>query len=232
MIYFVKKTDIVMSRPISKVEVKGFEAMFYDAIMDTISLGKYRKFINDALSKIDVPNGGKLIDFGAGTGRNIEIIRKHLERKGVNNIDFFGVDIGEVMSKKFKQRAKKYNNIHFVKHDIRKPLSFEKSSFDTGLISFVLHGFIQEDRNKILSNFSHLIKPNGKLYILDYNEIDVNKAPFYVKFFFRKLECPLAEDFANKNLEEMLKPFGFQKVGESYYFKNIIRLAEYKKNSN
>jgi len=32
-----------MSKQLSKVEVKGFEARFYDILMDTITLGKYAK---------------------------------------------------------------------------------------------------------------------------------------------------------------------------------------------
>jgi len=218
-----------MSKQLSKVEVKGFEARFYDILMDTITLGKYAKFIHSALSKIELHDNYKLIDFVAGTGRNIVIINKNAQRKGLKNVEFYAVDIGKVMSEKFLKKTKKYQNIHLLNHDIRENFEFEDGYFDAGLISFVLHGFVQEDRNKILSNFSQLIKPGGKLYILDYNELNVDNSPWYVKFFFRKLECPLAEDFSNRNLEEMLSGFGFKKYEYYLFFKNIIRMAIFEK---
>ncbi len=221
-----------MAKQLSKVEVKGLEARFYDALMDIITLGKYAKFIKSALGKIELYDNFKLIDFGAGTGRNIMIINRNAEKKGVKNVELYGADIGEIMSEKFKKKTSAHPNIHFIKHDIRKAFDFEEGFFDAGLISFVLHGFVQEDRDKILANFSKLIKPGGKLYILDYNEIDVDKSAWYVKFFFRKLECPLAEDFANRNLEEMLKPFNFRKDNYYLYFKDIIRMAVFEKNAS
>ena len=213
-----------MAKQLSKVEVKGLEARFYDFLMDAISVGKYKKFINDALSHIELKDGYKIIDFGSGTGRNIMILQKRAEKEGVG-VEFYGADIGKIMSEKFKKKTSAYDNIHFLNHDIRKPFDFEAGSFDAGMISFVLHGFVQEDRDKILSNFSHLIKKGGKLYIIDYNELDVDKSPWYVKFFYRKLECPLAEEFSGRDLEEMLSGFGFKKVEYKLYFKDIIRLA-------
>ena len=217
-----------MGKQLSKVEVKGFEARFYDTLMDLITLGKYNKFINDALNNIYLENGYKVIDFGSGTGRNILILNRKTAKEN-KKVEFWGADIGKIMSEKFKKNTRKFDNIHFINHDIRQPFEFDEGSFDAGMISFVLHGFIQEDREKILDNFSRLIKPGGKLYIIDYNELDVDKAPWYVKFFYRKLECPLAEDFSGRNLEEMLTNHGFEKDRYKVYFKDIIRLAVFKK---
>ncbi len=218
-----------MAKQLSKVEVKGFEARFYDTLMDILTLGKYAKFIKTALDKVELHDNFRLIDFGAGTGRNIMLINRNAEKKGIKNIELYGADIGDIMSEKFKKKTAAYSHIHFLKHDIRKDFDFEDGFFDAGFISFVLHGFVQEDRDKILANFSKLIKPGGKLYILDYNEIDVDKASWYVKFFFRKLECPLAEDFANRNLEEMLQPFYFKKDNYFLFFRDIIRMAVFEK---
>jgi len=216
-------------KKLSKVEVKGLEARFYDTLMDFISLGKYAKFIKSALDVIELKDNFSLIDFGAGTGRNILILNDKVKKRNLKNVEFYGVDIGKIMSEKFLKKTRKHGNIHFINFDIRKQFDLEKFSFDAGLISFVLHGFIQEDRNKILNNFSKLIKPGGKLYILDYNEIDVDKAKWYIRFFFRKLECPLAEDFANRNLSSMLKQHSFEKEFYKFYFKDVIRMAVFTK---
>ncbi len=214
----------MIDQSVSKVEVKGFEARFYDVLMDLITFGKYKKFIYAALRNIKLKNNQKVIDFGCGTGRNILILNKYALMNNFN-VKFVGVDKGKIMLEKAKKKTEKFSNIEIIESDIREKIDV-KEKFDIGMISFVLHGFVQKDRNRILTNFNKLIKRNGKLYIIDYNEINVNKASFFTKFFYRKIECPLAEDFASRDLKKMLKKYKFKIVNEYFYFNNLIRVAE------
>jgi len=61
---------------------------------------------------------------------------------------------------------------------------------------------------------------------LDYANFDVDKAPWYIKFAIRKVECPLAEDFIKRDTKEMLERFGFERFEENFYFKNFLRLLK------
>ncbi len=212
-----------MDKTISKVEVKGLEALFYDTLMDIITFGKYRSLIYKALSYIELKDNMKIIDFGCGTGRNILILNKYAKQKGLN-LEFYGIDKGKIMLKKARKKSNKYPNIIIKEGDIREGLNINKK-FDAGLISFVLHGFIQKDREEILNNFSRYIKKGGKLYILDYNEINLDKSSLFVKFFYKKVECPLAEDFIKRDLIKMLESYNFKFDRKILFFKDIIRLA-------
>jgi len=65
--------------------------------------------------------------------------------------------------------------------------------------------------------------------ILDYANFDVDKANAIVKFAIRKIECPLAEDFINRDTEAMLAAHGFGDFEKSLYFKGFLRLLKGRK---
>jgi len=77
----------------SKVEVKGLEAKHYDLLMNIITLGTYPFFIRKAIKALNLKEGDRVLDFGAGTGRNGCLILKQIKEKG----EFIGIDIGEEM---------------------------------------------------------------------------------------------------------------------------------------
>jgi demethylmenaquinone methyltransferase/2-methoxy-6-polyprenyl-1,4-benzoquinol methylase len=208
----------------SKVEVTGFEAKHYDKLMNIITLGWYEGFINKAIADIGLKEGDNIIDFGAGTGKNALIMRKFIKNSG----NIIGVEIGEEMSKQFLNKSKIYDNIKLVNQSILEPFK-ESKKYDVVFISFVLHGFTQENREKIIKNAYSLLKDGGVFAILDYNEFSVDSAPFYIRFAIRKVECPLAEDFINKNLQDMLKNSGFREFETKSYFKGYLRLMLAKK---
>jgi len=210
----------------SKVEVTGFEAKYYDKLMNLITFGWYEGFINRAIKDIGLKEGQKVIDFGAGTGKNALIMREFIKDKG----EIVGVEIGKEMQEQFLEKAAKFNNIKLLNQSILEPFKeSEKGKYDVVFISFVLHGFTQENREKIIKNAYELLKEGGIFAILDYNEFNVDKAPFYIKGAIRKVECPLAEDFINRDLKEMLTKEGFREFNQKEYFKGYLRLLLAKK---
>lgn len=213
-----------MGSPRSKVEVKGLEAKFYDQLLDILTIGQYPRLLKRVFSLMDIKEGDSIIDFGSGTGRNACYM---LEKAG-KNARFVGLDINEEMIKKARKRCKEYPNTEFINMRIEKTIPYE-SEFDIAFISFVLHGFEDYDKIKIIENVKRALKPGGKFYVFDYAEFDVDKAPFYVKFFIRKLECPLAEEFINLDLKKFLEKYGFSNFKEWTFAGNVIRLLEAKK---
>ena len=65
-------------------------------------------------------------------------------------------------------------------------------------ISFVLHGFPQDVRLKIIGNTLKALDAGGEIFILDYSEISLNEMPFYVRGLFKRIECPYAFDFMER----------------------------------
>jgi len=127
------------------------------------------------------------------------------------------------MKEQFLSKTASYPNITLLEQSIEEPFE-EKEKYDVVFISFVLHGFIQPKRNRIIDNAYSLLKEGGIFAILDYNEFDVSNAPFYIRFPVRKIECPLAEDFINRDLKAMLEKKGFSEFLEYKYFKGYLRL--------
>jgi len=220
----IKRAKNALTQENSKVEVKGFEARYYDKLMDLITFGWYKNFIKKAIEDLNLKKGDFVADFGAGTGRNAVLMTKYIKKDGL----VAGFEIGKEMSQQFEKKAKIFKNLKLIKKSILEPINL-KEYFDMVFISFVLHGFTQENREKIIKNAYNTLKKGGKFAILDYNEFDVNSAPFYVKFAIKKLECPLAQDFINKDLKKILQKEGFCQFEQKEYFKGYLRLLIAKK---
>ena len=216
-----------LTQDMSKVEVTGFEAKFYDRLMDIITLGYYPFFIRSAIKDLGLQRGDNILDFGAGTGRNACLMRRFIGDEG----KIVALEIGKEMQEQFVKKCKKYKNIKLQEFRIDENLPY-KEEFDVVFISFVLHGFIQEKREKIIQNAYKALKIGGRFAILDYNNFNVDKANPLVRFAIRKVECPLAEDFIKKDTKKMLQKFGFDNFKEHLYFKNYVRLLQAQKSYN
>ena len=213
--------------PESKVEIKGFIAKHYDALLNIFSFNKYPSLIQKSIKLMKIKPNDKILDLGAGTGRNACLIMKYLSTKG----ELIGFDISDEMTIQFKKKCINYPNAKIIKRRIDKDLrdSIYKESFDKVFISFVLHGFPQEIRKKIIRNALKALKKGGKLFILDYNKFSLKGMPFYLKIPFKIIECPYAFDFIEKDWEKILAREGFNHLKKHLFFSNYVRLLEGKK---
>ncbi len=231
-----------MGQERSKIRVTGFEAEYYDLLMNVITLFTYPSFIKKAIKEMGIVEGEKIVDFGAGTGRNANLMRKYTGEDGL----IVGVEIGEEMKKQFLKKASKYDNIFLFEHSIDEdmepnhllmgqplPERFkqvrEKILFDRVFISFVLHGFEHHQRILIIQNAYHILKEGGEFDILDWNERDVDSSSWFTKLIFNRLECELAKDFVHRNWSEILDSYGFKIIGEKLFYKGLIRLLRARK---
>jgi demethylmenaquinone methyltransferase/2-methoxy-6-polyprenyl-1,4-benzoquinol methylase len=207
----------------SKVEVTGFEARYYDALMNLITLGWYPSFIRRAIADLELREGERILDLGAGTGRNALLMREHIGSAG----EVLGLEIGPEMQAQYRRKTAAYPNLRLKNHRIDLPLPEEfAGTFDRVFISFVLHGFVQEKRDAIIANAARALRPGGIFAVLDYNNFDVDRAPAWVRFAIRKVECPLAEDFIRRDTGEMLAKHGFGDTRQTEYLRGYIRLLQ------
>ena len=211
------------TRSDSKVEVTGFEARYYDLLMNTITGGTYPFFIRNAIREMQIQQGDNILVFGAGTGRNMDLMDKYLSGKG----RIIGLDVGPEMLEQAQRRFADHPYITIEKQRIEEPLPYE-GEFDKVFISFVLHGFIQEDRLKIIANAQSALRPGGEFIILDYNEFDLKQSPWPVRFAF-KMECPLATDFIGRDLQAVLRGRGFDEFRVCSHYLGYVRLLAARK---
>ncbi len=203
----------------SKVEVKGFEARYYDKLMDIIALGTYSSFLKKVVYDMNLQKGEKVADFGGGTGRNALIMRKYVENEG----EIVCFEVGEEMISQAESRFLMYENMRVERQDIRVPLEY-RDYFDVVFMSFVLHGFEQHDRIKIVENASRALKHGGRICILDYSEFDIRKMNFVLRYLFTHLECPLALEFISMDIKSFLSKNGFVDFKENFYYHGYVRL--------
>ncbi len=210
--------------PDSKVEIQGFAAKFYDNLLNFVTLGGYSIFIKKAIKSININPNDKIIDFGAGTGRNALLMNKYLSEKG----EIFGLEISELMISQFKSKTKNYKNISVINQRIDQLFKLEKK-YDKVFISFVLHGFPFEIQKNIIQNAFNALKENGEFIILDFNEFFADKTPLYFRIPFKIIECKYAFEYVERDWKRILFEFGFDDFKEKLFLKKHIRLLKAKK---
>jgi len=207
--------------PKSKVEISKFTAKYYDTLMDIITFGGYSLFIQKAIQLMSIKSNDRIIDLGAGTGRNACLMMNYLSTKG----DLVGFDISSEMITRFKIRCASFANSKIINQRIDKPLPYE-NEFDKAFISFVLHGFPQDARKQIIGNAFKALEEQGEFFILDYNEFSIKEMPFYLKIPFKSIECPYAFNFIEKNWEKILAEEGFSHFEKHLFFHGYLRLLK------
>jgi demethylmenaquinone methyltransferase/2-methoxy-6-polyprenyl-1,4-benzoquinol methylase len=209
----------------SGIELTPTIAKHYDRIMNSISFGKYHRFIVRAIADMNIRNGDHILDLGCGTGKNAALMTEYIGANG----SITGVDLSPVMESQFIKRHQDDNRIEFSRQRIDIPFDLGKK-FDKVLISFVIHGFPHNVRERILENAYNHLEPGGKLMILDFAEFDMMEMPWHHRWVFKTVECVYAFDYIERNWKSILKEHGFTDVGESFYFRKYARLlTAYKK---
>ncbi|HIE56733.1 MAG TPA: class I SAM-dependent methyltransferase [Anaerolineales bacterium] len=211
------------TREDSKVEVHGMEARYYDLLMNLITGGTYPFFIRSAIREMQIQPEDRILVFGSGTGRNLALMDRYLDGKG----EILGLDIGPEMLEQSRRRFDGHPYIRIEEQRIDEPLPY-REAFDKVFISFVLHGFVQEDRLKIIENAQQALRPGGEFIILDYNEFDLKQAIWPVKIAF-KIECPLATDFVGRDLKSTLRQQGFDAFRSHPHYLGYVRLLAARK---
>ena len=210
-----------MSSLRSKVEVGSTAARYYDLFMNVISLGYYPHLIRKVVDKMDIQPGQSILDLGSGTGRNDSFIAQKIDPEG----RILGLDISKEMLSLSRKRCQSYPNVEFREQRIEMPLTYQEE-FDKVLISFVLHGFEDVQKIEIISNTYQALKPGGVFCIFDYNEFDLERLWFPLRWIFIRGECQLALEFLRLDLKGMLSSQGFTSFEEELFLRGHLRLLK------
>jgi ubiquinone/menaquinone biosynthesis C-methylase UbiE len=207
------------SRSDSKVEVKGLEARHYDALMNFVTGGTYPIFIRQVVRDMAIQPKDAILDLGSGSGRNACLMARYLSGEG----RIVGLDIGPEMLEQARRRCQHLSNVTMEEQRVEEPLPY-RDEFDKAFISFVLHGFVQEDRLRIVDNVYRALRPGGQFLILDYDEFEPDQSFWPVRFAFRHIECPLATDFVRRDWRAVLLQQGFGEFQVHRYYFGYVRL--------
>jgi len=205
----------------SKVEIGPRGARYYDLFLNLLSLGRYSHFIRDVIEKMDIELGQSILDLGSGTGRNDYFMSERVGSQG----KIIGLDISDEMLSQALKRCHEYPNMSFEKQRIELPLAY-KEEFDKVFISFVLHGFEDNQKLGIIHNAYRALKSGGAFYILDYAQFDLGRMWFPLRRVFTRWECQLAVEFLKLDIKEMLRSQGFTNFEEEFFLKRHLRLLK------
>lgn len=114
-------------------------------------------------------------------------------------------------------------NVEFRRERIDESLPY-REEFDKVFTSFVLHGLEQPQRERVIASAYQALKPSGRFFILDWNNFSLEDASLPIKFFFKRIECELAQEFIRLDLEGMLRAAGFAESAEWPLGGHYIRL--------
>ena len=145
----------------------------------------------------------KVLEIAVGTAKNSILLAKNKPK-----VNIIGIDSSEEMLKIAQENIVKENifNIELVKMDGMK-MTFNKS-FDFIIISLLLHELEEGIANKILSECSKVLKNNGKILILEWDE--PNKIIQKILYFMIKiLEPKEFKQFMKKDLKNYFLKNGF-----------------------
>ncbi len=209
----------------SKVEVSGFEARYYDLLMGLITLGQYSRWIRKGVRLVPfgmINERPEVLELGCGTG----IAACEFLRLGASR--YVGLDISEEMLAKARRRCRNYPQASFVNHRIEQPWPIS-DTFDVIFMSFVMHGLEDWDKEKVLNNVREHLKEGGIFAVLDYSQMDLEKASLLARLILRKIECPLATEFVQMGFEEFVGKRGLKHLKTLPVRKGLFSLYLFQK---
>ena len=192
----------------------------YDFLNRLLSLGIDIYWRKKLIQSMDIKNGQHIIDIATGTGDVAFAIDKKYD------VSIVGLDISKNMLKiaKVKLEKKKTENtkIEFI-HGDAEDLPMGDNSYDHICISFGFRNLGNYD--KALKEFHRVLKPGGRLCILEFSQSKSKIFNFIFSFYFNKV-LPRVAAFisradAYRYLPESVK-----------YFPNQSKINDFLDNNN
>jgi SAM-dependent methyltransferase len=113
--------------------------------------------------------------------------------------------------------------VTFLQRRIEKPLPFHEL-FDKACLCFTLHGLEHDDKERAVTNARRALKPHSMLWILDFNEFDLERQCLLLRWAFRRIEKDLGIEFLSLDLRGMLARHGFGRFVSCQFLRNHVRL--------
>ena len=173
-------------------EVFDSVATNYDLMNDLMSMGIHRLWKRFMLSQTGLKMGMKALDVAGGTGDIAALLREQVGESGLVVM----TDINPSMLKEGRSRLLdrgKLKNIQVIQCDVEQ-LPFDEDQFDCVTIAFGLRNVTVKE-NALKSMF-RVLKPGGKLLILEFSKPNEMLSPVYDIYSFNILPT-LGEWVAN-----------------------------------
>ena len=164
----------------------------YDLMNDIMSIGVHRLWKRYMLTKTGLKLGMKALDVAGGTGDIAALLREQVGESGLVVM----TDINEFMLEEGRSRLLdrgKLKNIQVMQADAEN-LPFDENHFDCVTIAFGLRNVTVKEN--ALKSMHRVLKPGGKMLILEFSKPNEMLSPVYDLYSFNILPT-LGEWVAN-----------------------------------
>jgi len=153
----------------------------YDLMNDLMSAGLHRVWKTFAISRAAVRPGMKVLDIAAGTG---DLARAFARRAGATG-EVWLTDINPAMLRVGRDRLHDNGLVLPVAVCDAENLPFPDRYFDRVSVAFGLRNMTHKDR--ALAEMTRVLKPGGKLLVLEFSRVAAPLAPVYDWYSFNVL---------------------------------------------
>jgi ubiquinone/menaquinone biosynthesis C-methylase UbiE len=137
----------------------------------------FRFMQRELISMAEIGSPSNFLDLGCGTGWAVCYVAKLLSGKG----NFIGIDISKKMIEKSEKNANGTPNVKFYVAS-SDDLPLESEYFDTIICTNSFHHYLRPE--KTLEEVKRVLKPKGRLYILDITADD-----FFTRWVDRRVRA-------------------------------------------
>jgi demethylmenaquinone methyltransferase/2-methoxy-6-polyprenyl-1,4-benzoquinol methylase len=194
---------------------------FYD-LFDLIFLlggkGNPRPGLLSAISDTSL----RILDLCVGTAASSLLVASHHPKNQI-----VGVDISDAMLSvaRRKIRSRNLSNLE-VQNMSAAELQFPDQSFDVVMVSFALHEFEADLREKIFGEAARVLKPGGTFCVIDFARQKSYRNRDFIKLWIL-LEPAGFKDFLGLDWRSHLVPYGLSFASEkAYSFSNLYVLRK------
>ena len=154
---------------------------------------------HDVLSRLNFKGNEVFADIGCGDGHvSMEAYDMLDDEATIYSVDVFGPSI-EDMEKEVEEKGIK--NIIPIQSDVADHIAIEDNTVDICLMVNVFHHFVaMEKTNGAIEELKRIIKPEGKIAVMDYKKEDTGYGP------------PVRVKSSPEEMEEMFAKHGLKMV--------------------
>ncbi len=169
--------------------------------------GGERRFRESIVDRLNPQHGEKILDICSGTGTLTIMIAKRFAGKG----EVTGIEISPDQLR-IALRKEKPDGLSFIEGDAQ-DIPFADGYFDRGVIFGALHEMPREVRRNVLSEAYRVIRPEGKIVIMEQNKPERKWKSLLLDFLeMFNPEFPTYKDMLKCGLTNEIKQAGFRVI--------------------
>jgi ubiquinone/menaquinone biosynthesis C-methylase UbiE len=167
------------------------------------------------IDMVKVSQDVNFLDIGCGTGRAVWLAAEKAGFMG----DYYGVDISEKMVEKSGQNFRGHDNFHFIRAS-SESIPLQDNYFDTIICTNSFHHYLHPE--KAMSEISRLLKPGGRIFILD--PVADNWLVKLIDLIFRLFESAHIKFYSSEEFRNFMSESGLRYAGVTSL--NILHKVE------